>query len=208
MSLDLKRISKNYNRMNITESTTKVQNFTDIQLELDPNKILFTTNQDGIIVYEAFKNIKDYKTLYDISNFGRVKSLMFGKEKILRPALSNKYLAVTLFKNKNKKTRRIHQLVAESFLNHKPNGVKLVVNHINLSKTDNYIDNLEVITHRENTNRKHFKGTSKYTGVSWDKLSNKWRSQIQINGELKYLGNFKKEHNAHIAYNKALINKD
>ena len=42
------------------------------------------------------------------------------------------------------KRLKIHQLVAMAFLYHKPNGYKLVINHINLNHLDNKLSNLEI----------------------------------------------------------------
>ena len=64
--------------------------------------------------------------------------------------------------------------------------------------------NLEIVTSRKNTNKKHLKSTSKYTGVSWNTKSNKWKSQIRINNKDIYLGLFINEKQASIAYNNKL----
>ena len=49
---------------------------------------------------EIFKDIKGYEGLYEISNYGRVKSFKWNKEKILKGNINNKgYLRVTLLKN-------------------------------------------------------------------------------------------------------------
>jgi hypothetical protein len=53
---------------------------------------------------EIWKPIKDYESLYDISTFGRVKSLKWGKEKILNPKKDKKgYFNVCLFKGCKRK---------------------------------------------------------------------------------------------------------
>ena len=36
------------------------------------------------------------------------------------------------------------------------------------------LDNLEIITQRENANKKHIKSSSKYVGVCFNKKRNKW----------------------------------
>ena len=137
-----------------------------------------------------------------VSNFGNVKSLKFNKEKILKKFLDKgNYYNVNL----NNKTITIHKLIAISFLNHKPCGHKIVVDHINNIRTDNRLENLQLITHRFNSS-KDKKGLSKYTGVYWHKKANKWCSEIYISGKKFYLGLFENELDAMIAYKNKLNN--
>ncbi len=154
---------------------------------------------------EEWKSIPNYEGLYEISSYGRVKSLRFNKELILKLRIGTKhYQDVGLYKNKIKSTREIHQLVAEAFLNHKPCGLKLVVDHINNDKLDNRVENLRIITQRENANRKHLKSTSKYTGVCFDATNKKWKAAIRINGKQTHLGLFTEEYDAYLAYQNKL----
>ena len=152
---------------------------------------------------EIWKSIKDYPD-YQISNLGNVKSFKFGKERVLKPGICHGYFNVTLRFKRNSKTITVHQLVAEYFLNHKPDGYKLVVNHKDLNRTNNNVNNLEIVTPRENTNKKHLKSRSKYIGVCWHSQQNKWYSRIFVNGKSKNLGLFTNELDAHNAYQKAL----
>ena len=153
---------------------------------------------------EVWRSVKDYED-YQISNLGNVKSLKCGNERILKKSLNNHgYYRIGLHKNKVSKTLKVHKLVAIAFLNHKPDGHKLVVNHIDFNKLNNNVSNLEIVSQRENTNRKHLKSSSKYTGVYWFKKSNKWMAGIRINGKQKYLGLFKDEIEASNAYQTAL----
>jgi hypothetical protein len=150
---------------------------------------------------EEFRDVEGYEGLYQVSNLGNVKSLIYGKERILKLSFDGSgYLKIDLYKNKIQKTIHIHQLVAMAFLNHTPCGMKLVVNHKDFNKLNNNVENLEIVTSRENTNKKHFKSSSKYTGVNWHKNRNKWQSQILINGKIIYLGLFKTELEASNAY--------
>ena len=165
---------------------------------------------------EIFKKVKGFSD-YEVSNLGRVKSIArkiiyndgsvrILKEKILKPNLTGSgYLKVSLCKEGKSKTRTNHQLVAESFLGHTPNGMKLVIDHINGVKTDNRLENLQIISQRENSS-KNRKGSSKYTGVSLVKGRNKFRAQIVIDGKLINLGDFTDETKAAEAYQIALNN--
>lgn len=163
---------------------------------------------------EIWKPIKDFETAYEVSNLGRVKSLArerkngtgsyLHKERILKHGISSFYYNVCLKFNGKTKTRNVHQLVAEAFLNHKPCGFKLVVNHKDFNKLNNCVENLEIVTQRENSNKKHLKSKSIYTGVYWIESRNKWISRIQINGKIKNLGYFKTEKEASEYYQNAL----
>ena len=163
---------------------------------------------------EIWKDILGYEGFYQVSNLGNVKRLSvlklngryysLCKEKILNTTTSNGYKQLTLYSNGVKKTRMIHQLVAESFLNHIACGSKLVINHKDFNKLNNCVDNLEIVTTRENSNKKHLKSTSKYVGVYWHKLSCKWASSIYKDRKIKHLGLFDNEYDAHLAYEKAL----
>jgi hypothetical protein len=156
---------------------------------------------------EIYKDVIGYEGDYQVSNIGNVKSLKFNKQKILNACKDlDGYYKVNLVINGLSKSRLVHQLVAESFLNHKRCGYKLVVNHIDFNRTNNNVENLEIITTRENVNRKHLKSSSKYTGVSWDKNRNKWISKIKVNGKTINLGRFENELDASIAYEEKLNN--
>ena len=157
------------------------------------------------IMEEIYKDVIGYEGIYQVSNLGNVK---YCKTGLIRNYYLEKtgYYSITLRKNGIGKTRKVHQLVAESFLNHKRCGFELVVNHIDLDKTNNKVDNLEIVTNRENSNRKHLKSTSKYIGVHWNKEDKKWKSGIMINGKTKHLGYFTSELEASQAYQKALLN--
>lgn len=165
------------------------------------------------MIKEEFRDIPNYDGLYQVSNLGRVKSLLkratngrIVKECILKPSISNNgYLRVTLCVGYERHYKTIHQLSAMTFLNHNLDGTqKLVVNHIDFNKLNNKVNNLEIVTNRVNSNRKHIKSTSEYIGVSWQKSSNKWHSQININGRSRSIGLFKNEIDAHNAYQNKL----
>ena len=98
------------------------------------------------MIDEIWKDIKDYEGLYQISNFGNVKSLIQNnsrRKKILKPYLNNSgYLRVNLYdKFGNAKKYYIHRLVAFTFLD-KPQEMN-IVNHIDCNKLNNHSNNLE-----------------------------------------------------------------
>lgn len=103
---------------------------------------------------EIFKDIPKFENRYQVSNKGRIKSLgneYKRKEKILKSSLNSRgYLTVHL----NSKTYQVHQLVAMAFLNHIPNGYVKIVDHIDNLKTNNNVNNLRLISQRENISKK------------------------------------------------------
>ena len=157
---------------------------------------------------ENWKDIKGYEGSYQVSDLGRVKSIKFNKEKILsQTSLTNGYLKVSLCKDGKAKTKTVHSLVAQSFLNHKSN-IYIVVDHINNVKTDNRLSNLQVISQRENSTKDKNNKYSNYAGVTWHKNDKRWQSSIIVDGNQIYLGYFKSEDRASIAYNFALTQLD
>jgi hypothetical protein len=164
---------------------------------------------------EIWKDIPNYEGIYQVSNLGRVKSLLRKKwsgrvyydvnEKILSTSCSTfKYDIVRLYKDKKVNTRTLHSLVAEVFLNHLSCGHKIVIDHINNNPKDNRAENLQVVTQRFNCKKNQSIYSSQYKGVNWDKASDKWVSRIEINRKAIFLGRFKTELEAHQAYQNKL----
>ena len=152
---------------------------------------------------EEYRPVKGYEGLYEISNFGNVKSLertdsmsRIVKEKILKQFISSRLYDSVCLLNKN---YCVHKLVAIAFLNHVPNGNTIVVDHIDNNPRNNRLDNLQLITNRENLSKEK-RGTSKYTGVYWNKQCKKWHASITINSKIKYLGQYTNEIQASNAY--------
>ena len=161
---------------------------------------------------EFWIDVEGYEGLYEVSNFGRVKSLDRKssdgrqlKERMLKPIINGYgYLVLNLYKNGKRKSLYIHQLVAMAFLEHTPNGHKIVVDHIDNDKSNNRLENLQLISNRQNTSKDRKGYSSKYVGVAWYEAKSKWISQIMINGKLKYLGLFTNELEAAEAYQSKL----
>lgn len=102
---------------------------------------------------EIWKDIKEYKGLYQVSNLGNVKSLNYrktGKEKILKSAKKSGYPFVVLYKDGKVKQTLIHRLVASAFIPNTDN--KPCIDHINTNRTDNRVENLMWVTYKENMN--------------------------------------------------------
>lgn len=114
---------------------------------------------------EVWRDIPEYEGLYQVSNFGNVKSLHFGKEKLLKLQKNNKgYLYVNLYNNKYSKRFLIHRLVAKCFL--EAIEGKDIVNHKDQNPLNNNVDNLEFCTYQYNAtyNNAHIKRGEKTKG--------------------------------------------
>lgn len=100
---------------------------------------------------EIWRDIEKYEGLYQVSNQGRVKSLKFGKEKILKSGKDKDgYLKVDLCKDGKKKTCQVHRLVAQAFIDNPSNLEQ--VNHKDEDKTNNNVSNLEWCSAKYNMN--------------------------------------------------------
>ena len=154
--------------------------------------------------------MKEYRPIpgyekYGISTDGEVKNLKTGK--IRKPCTKKNYLGVIIYDNNIKRTfRPLHKLLAIVYLDHIPCGYKIVVDHINAIRSDNRLENLQLITQRKNATKDRKGITSKYIGVNWHSRAKKWVARIQINGKTKHLGYFLSEEEASEAYQTALKN--
>lgn len=100
---------------------------------------------------EEWRDIKGYEGDYQVSSYGRIKSLKWGKEKILKLRKDKKgYTVVTLSKNSKTILKKVHRLVAETFMPN-PNNYPQV-NHKDENKSNNNINNLEWCTNEYNRN--------------------------------------------------------
>lgn len=120
---------------------------------------------------EIWKDITGFDGLYQISNFGRVKSLekvyyagncmskRVQKEIILKPYSTGRYLCVNLSNKGFNKNYKIHRLVAIHFIpiiDGKPE-----VNHIDGNRLNNNFSNLEWSNRSENQSHAYKNGLQK-----------------------------------------------
>ena len=86
----------------------------------------------------------------------------------------------------NKRTYKVHRLIYSMFYDEVPD----MLDHINGNCTDNRIENLRPVNHKQNGyNSKLSRATS--TGIKGvSRLRNKWIAQCQVAGKRHYLGVF------------------
>lgn len=107
---------------------------------------------------EVWKDIKGYAGYYQVSNFGKVRSLdrtdnlgRKRKGKTLSPILDKfGYCSVNLLKNSFAQKFKVHRLVANAFLENPSNYSE--INHKDENKQNNYACNLEWCDRKYNMN--------------------------------------------------------
>lgn len=84
---------------------------------------------------------------------------------------------------------------------------KIFVDHIDRDGLNNQRENLRIVSATQNTfnRRKRINSLSKYKGLSYDKVSEKWFTEISAGGKRIYLGRFATQEEAALAYNEAAI---
>ena len=90
---------------------------------------------------EIWKDINNYKGIYQVSNLGNVKSMKTGK--LIKPFNNKGHKRVSLFKDGKTRGYQVHRLVLEAF---KP----ITVNHIDGNKANNELSNLEWLSIGDN----------------------------------------------------------
>lgn len=152
---------------------------------------------------EIWKDVTGYEGLYQVSNFGRVKS--FGntagrKTKILKHNVGSLgYAYVVLCKDKVQKTFKIHRLMAVEFIPN-PTG-RLFVNFKNADRSDLRLENLEWCNMREVSSRRWngHKREGKYAGVYRLKKNVRWTAMITVSSKSLHLGVYDTEEEAYNA---------
>ena len=104
----------------------------------------------GEILWKKFgKILNGYEGFYQVSNLGKIKSLR--KDIIMKQYLDgNNYYFVPLYKDKKTKSKKVHRLVAETFIKN-PNNYPCI-NHKDENSLNNNLDNLEWCTYSYNVN--------------------------------------------------------
>ncbi len=159
---------------------------------------------------EIWKEIKGYEGLYQVSNLGKVRGVKrvasdgrnVRSRELKQQKTKGGYVKVFLSNGGKIKQFDVHRLVALTFIPLESHNQ--VVDHINGIKTDNRLENLQFITQRHNASKDRRGGSSKYVGVSWSKISRKWKVGIRVNNKNQHLGYFEDEYEAHLAYQNKL----
>lgn len=107
------------------------------------------------------------------------------------------YIIIGLFNKRYKAHRLAWFYVYEEW----PNGE---IDHINGIRNDNKINNLRVVSNRENNQNRKSHRSGRLLGCTYNKRLKKWVAQIQISGKKKHLGVYNTEEEANKVYLAAL----
>lgn len=122
---------------------------------------------------------KGVKTSYLISNYGRIYST-FNKEFKTTNISYNGYETCTIYVENKRIKAHVHRMVSETFIYNDDPENKTQVDHINGCKLDNYEENLDWVTSKENIDRGHRNGLISKKFCEGEKHTNSKYTESQV----------------------------
>lgn len=138
-------------------------------------EIVQQNNPNLTVVDEEYRIIPDCENLYEVSNYGNVRSLdrfvsvvrsngrpynrKFKGRQLSINVINHDYATVWLETPNKSDSFLVHRLVAKAFLSNSEN--KRTVNHKDGNKLNNYVENLEWATYQENIVHARLTGLAK-----------------------------------------------
>ena len=127
---------------------------------------------------EEWVNLYGMEDLYEVSNFGRIRSKVIPVEynrngakftvlktpKMLKQHVKSGYMFISLGRNKERVHLPVHKIVYESFNGKLEDGLE--IDHINSDSKDNRLCNLQAITHADNLAKREFNKDKVYDVIS------------------------------------------
>ena len=147
---------------------------------------------------EVWKDVLGFEGKYQVSNIGRCRSLLFGRTRMKKPCdRGSGYQTIKFHEDGKSKHWQLHRAVAEAFIRPILSGE--VVNHKDMNPSNNNVENLEIVSVRENVNHgKKNTGIQKLGARKTD--GGKYTSSIRVYGKLIHLGTFDTKDEAQQAY--------
>ena len=127
---------------------------------------------DTELANEQWRDVEGYDGMYQVSDLGRVRSLKFGKVRVLKQGKNIKgYLFANLHQDGKQKNVSVHRLVASAFIPNDDNS-KTQINHRDECKQNNKVSNLEWCTPQYN---------STYNDIHHRRITNRISSKYKRN---------------------------
>ena len=109
---------------------------------------MFRLRITGNLGFEFWQDIPEYEGLYQASTYGRIRNKKNISAVNYHINCKWGYCQLHLWINGNSYSKRVHRLIAETFI---PNPNKYrEINHIDENKLNNRVENLEWCTHKYN----------------------------------------------------------
>jgi len=113
------------------------------------------------------------------------------------------YYDVVLYDEGKRIQMFVHTVIWEAFNGSKP--INIQIDHKDDNKTNNSLDNLQLLSNRNNSIKRNKKPKSGYTGVYWLNNKNKWCAKIYHNNKQVYI---KSDNDPKICYDAYLYYKE
>ena len=146
---------------------------------------MFNNFTETELTNERWKDIDGYDGMYQVSDLGRVRSLKFGRVKVLRSYKNRDgYLKVFLWKYGKRRNIYVHRLVANAFI---PNSDESnnEINHINEDKTDNRSVNLEWCDRSYNVTYNGLRYRRRHPNYRRNAIKDLYNPELSINENIK-----------------------
>ena len=134
---------------------------------------------------EEWRDIDGYDGMYQVSDIGRVRSLKYGKVRVLKPQKDNGgYLFVNLYRDRKMKHFLVHRLVAQAFIQN-DDETKTQINHINEVKSENRVSNLEWCSAQYNMTYNGIHRRRKHTKYKRNAIKDIYNPKLSIDDNIE-----------------------
>lgn len=132
--------------------------------------------------------------------------VVYGEIDLSQKKISNSgYKQINVRVNNNlSRPFTVHQIFASIFLNYTFGNRKIVIDHIDSDKLNNSLDNLRIVTIRENCSKEKTIKSGMPAGINFYKATQKYVAKIHYNGKKHHIGYFNSIKEAEVAYKNKL----